>query len=207
MLDRLRTSERQFLDLYTALAAGVLRAARTLVQLLEQPEQRHRHSAAITALKNEADRVVREVHLRLHERFRAAIDSADVQRVAAGLADVLGDVDAIARHASALAIDEASPAAHAVHLATILVRSTEHLEQAVTRIEVSSVVLAEAAEIRRAEREGDACYGRAMDALFDGATAPLEVLRWKEIYDLLEHATDACEHASTALERLVLQRA
>ena len=205
MFEWLRSSERQFADLFVEVAVRTTRAARALEQLFREPLQRDGLAAAIKILEHEADRSVREVHVRLSKTFLAAIDSGDVHSVATHLDDVMDWIDATARRALAFRVTEVR--APAVRLATVLVRAAERLERAVVHIKDSRVVLEDVRAIRQLEAEGDMLYGVAVSALFEGRPDPLEVLEWKEIYDHLEEAIDACKHASAVLESILLKHA
>jgi uncharacterized protein len=205
MLEWLRSGERQFAALFVEVAVRATRAARALEQLFREPLQRERLAAAIQTLEHEADRSVREVHVRLSTTFLAAIDSGDVHAVATHLDDVMDWIDATARRAIAFRVTEVR--APAVRLVVVLVRATEHLELAVVHIKDSRVVLEHVRAIGQLEAEGDVLYGEAVSALFEGRPDPLEVLEWKELYDHLEEAIDACKHASAVLESISLKHA
>jgi uncharacterized protein len=205
MFDWLRSGERQFSDLFVEVATRATRAARALEQLFREPLQRERLAAAIKALEHEADRSVREVHVHLSKTFLAAIDSGDVHSVATHLDDVMDWIDATAHRAIAFRVTEVR--APAVRLVGVLVGATERLERAVVHIKDPHVVLENVQAIRQLEAEGDALYGEAVSALFVGRPDPLEVLEWKEIYDHLEEAIDACKHASAVLESISLKHA
>ena len=205
MLEWLWSSERQFFERFTDIAARVTRAARMLEHLFREPWQREQRAAAIKALEHEADQSVREVHVRMNENFVIPIDSEDVQLVATHLDDVMDWIDATARRAVDFRVAEVR--GPAVRLAAVLVCAAERLERAVARIKDAGAVLEDAQGIRRLEREGDTLYGEAVGALFEGQPNPLEVLKWKELYDDLEGAIDACQHASAVLESISLKHA
>ena len=115
-------------------------------------------------------------------------------------------MDGTARRAAMFRITESRPAALA--LAETLVRAGEVIEQQVANIRRASVVTTHGQRIKQLEEEGDAIYQRAVGDLFDAAGGqpnPLDVIKWKEIYDKLEEALDECEDVSNVLESIALK--
>ena len=95
-------------------------------------------------------------------------------------------------------------------LADVLVRSTESVAVAVgglRTVKQSRGILEACIEINRLENEGDEILRRALADLFRGATDPLLVLKWKEVYEALENATDRCEDVANIIEGVVLEHA
>src|SRR5947207_3126427 len=84
--------------------------------------------------------------------------------------------------------------------ARLLVEATEHIQRGVSGIKRTKDVNATAIEVKRIEEEGDAIYHDAVEALFEGRPDPLDVIRWKEIYDHLEESIDSCMGIVHALQ-------
>ena len=92
-------------------------------------------------------------------------------------------------------------------LCALIVEATEHLQRGVSGIKRPKDVGASAVEVKRIEEEGDAIYHKAVGELFMGAPDPLDVIKWKEIYDRLEHALDSCMGVVHALQSISLKNA
>ncbi len=95
----------------------------------------------------------------------------------------------------------------ATELGEILVKATEQLEAAVSRLEKPNGIMEHCIEINRLENEGDAIVRQAIGQLFDEEKDPVEIIKWKEILEVLEIATDKCEDAANILESVVLKNA
>jgi uncharacterized protein Yka (UPF0111/DUF47 family) len=95
-------------------------------------------------------------------------------------------------------------------LAEVLVRSTEAVAIAVAGLadlKRSQTILDACIEVNRLENEGDEILRNAVATLFRGATDPLLVMKWKEVYEALENATDRCEDVANIIEGVVLEHA
>jgi uncharacterized protein Yka (UPF0111/DUF47 family) len=95
-------------------------------------------------------------------------------------------------------------------LADVLVRATESVSVAVAGLKTvkqSQSILDACIEVNRLENEGDEILRGALADLFRGATDPLLVLKWKEVYEALEDATDRCEDVANVIEGVVLEHA
>ena len=85
--------------------------------------------------------------------------------------------------------------------------ATEHIQRGVNGIKRPKEVNASAIEVKRIEEEGDAIYHEAVGALFEGKPDPLDVIRWKEIYDHLEETIDSCMGIVHSLQSISLKNA
>jgi uncharacterized protein Yka (UPF0111/DUF47 family) len=89
----------------------------------------------------------------------------------------------------------------------VICEAAEHIATAVTAIRTPSQVTAQTAQIKKLEEEGDAIYHEAVGALFAGKPDPLEVIRWKEVYETLEIAIDQCMGVANALQSISIKNA
>ena len=205
MFQRLLSTDRQVFEQFAELASRLPAAARLLRRLFAEPAALAQHAAAIEALEHAADRVVRDINVQLDTALITPIDREDVHLLASHLDDVVDLIDDAARRAVAFRIREVREPA--TRLADVLVRAGEALDAAVAHLRNSRLVLARSREVRQLEREGDAVYAAAVSELFAGRPDPLEVLKWKELYDCLEAAVDECAHAAGVLESISLKHA
>ena len=205
MFERLLSTDRQVFEQFAELASRLPAAARLLQRLFAEPAALGQHAAAIEALEHEADRVVREINVQLDTALVTPIDREDVHLLASRLDDVVDLIDDAARRAVAFRIGGVREPA--TRLADVLVRAGEALEAAVTHVRDSRLALARSREVRHLEKDGDAVYAAAVSELFAGRPDPLEVLKWKELYDCLEGAVDECAHAAGVLESISLKHA
>jgi uncharacterized protein Yka (UPF0111/DUF47 family) len=106
------------------------------------------------------------------------------------LDNVVDLIDGTARRAVQFRIRESRDAAR--NLTKLLIRAVEHIEVATLHVRDAKVVSERSRAIKKIEEEGDAVYHDAVGHLFDGSPDPLEVIKWKELYDTLERALDEC---------------
>jgi uncharacterized protein Yka (UPF0111/DUF47 family) len=90
-------------------------------------------------------------------------------------------------------------------MSEIIMRATEHIETAVLAVKQPKAVSERSRAIKRLEEEGDALYHDSVAALFAGSPDPLEVMKWKEIYDTLERTLDQCQTVANVLESISLK--
>ena len=189
--------------MFTVLAGRITASATLLHTLFREPGRMAELVAAIKDLEHEADELTHAVIERIDTSFITPIDREDIHLLAKSLDDVIDVIDGTARRAQMFRIQSVQPSA--VELARILVRASEAIEGAVTSVKKTKVVVQTSHLVKELEEEGDSCYHEAMGRLFDGSPDALEVIKWKELYDMLERAIDQCEHVANTLESIALK--
>lgn len=205
MFGRLVPHDRQFFDLFNELAGHLATAARMLNDLLAEPQRVAEHVKAIKDEEHAADMVTATVSQRIDQTFITPFDREDIHLLAARLDDVIDLLDGTARRFAMLHIEEARPPA--IALGGILVRAADQIRTAVGSMRKLSAVNKHVAVIKHLEEEGDAVYHEAVGALFAGKPDPLEVLKWKEMYDTLERTIDSCMGVAQVLQSIALKHA
>jgi uncharacterized protein len=200
---RLLPKDQEFFKMFAQLASRVTASAKLLHTLFSEPERLRELVAAIKALEHEADVLTHDVIARIDTTFVTPIDREDIHMLASRLDDVIDIIDGTARRAQMFGIRDRRDAA--THLAAILVRACEAVEGGVTMVKKPKVVVEVNAQVKRLEEEGDQLYHEAMGRLFEGRPDPLEVIKWKELYDMLERAVDQCENVANTLESISLK--
>jgi uncharacterized protein Yka (UPF0111/DUF47 family) len=92
-------------------------------------------------------------------------------------------------------------------LAGVLLRAADEIERAVKAMRKPAIVNQHVVAIKQLEEQGDAIYHEAVGGLFAGTPDPLEVIKWKEMYDTLEHAIDSCMGVAQVLQSISLKHA
>jgi hypothetical protein len=206
MLGRLIPRDQEFFSLFNELATHLVASARLLNELFAQPAQMADRIRAIKAAEHKADQLTYEVNARIDRSFVTPIDREDIHELATRLDDVIDLLDGTARRAEMLHIGT-QVREPAKRLSQLLVEATEHIQRGVTGIKRPKEVNASAIEVKRIEEEGDAIYHEAVGALFEGRPDPLDVIRWKEIYDHLEETIDACMGIVHSLQSISMKNA
>jgi uncharacterized protein Yka (UPF0111/DUF47 family) len=142
------------------------------------------------------------------EMQRLVQGGQDIHRLITRMDDVMDYIESAASAVMLYELTEMTTPAR--RLADVLVRSTEAVAVAVAglrTVKQSKSILEACIEVNRLENEGDEILRGALADLFRGATDPLLVLKWKEVYEALENATDRCEDVANVIEGVVLEHA
>jgi uncharacterized protein Yka (UPF0111/DUF47 family) len=193
----------KFFAAFNEVAKGVTTTARLLERGFADPTRWPELAQSIQQLEHQSDAAARLVDVGADRMFIPPMDREDIHLLATGLERLIDIIGGTARRALSLRATVRQEAA--VTLARILVRATEELARAVDHIRDGKEVLERSRAVKQCEEEGDAVWELAVSALFDGHTGPIEVLRWKTLYDQLEDALDACEDVANELETITVK--
>jgi hypothetical protein len=205
MFDRLIPRDEQFFHAFNQLAELLAAAARELVQLFDAPAGAAQRVRAIKEIEHKADDLTAAVNVRLNRSFITPFDREDIHMLVSRLDDVVDLMDGAARRYLMLHITDAR--APGKELARVLAESADHLQQAVAGIKKPAEVERQVNAVKRLEEEADAIYEQAISALFANPGDPLDVMRWKEMYDTLERTTDYCMRVAQVLRSISLKNA
>jgi uncharacterized protein len=208
MLEKLMPKSDEFFDDFDAQAEATVKGARLLLSLFEDFTDVERKVAAIKQVEHEGDNIAHRAFERLHRQFITPFDRGEIHRLLGSIDDVLDLTDATAERLFLYEVGTIPQAAK--DLARILVPATEKLREAVRQmreIKNPAQLLASCREIKSIESDADALVRAAIAALFKSGADPLSIIKWKEIYDLMETATDRCEDVANVIEGVVLEHA
>lgn len=201
---RLIPKDEGFFELFDALGARIAKSAAVLEQLFSEPDRMDYYATQIKLIEREADDITHEVMNRIDRSFVTPLDREDIHKLATSLDTVVDLIDGTARRALMFNVTDRREPAKA--LSALIKRSADGIAEAVKHVRDSKAVAIAAREIKVIEEEGDAVYSDAVGALFrQPGVDPLEVLKWKELYDNLEHALDECEDVMNVLESISLK--
>lgn len=202
---RLIPRDTKFFELFENMASNVTEGARVLHQILQTFENVEAGVQRIKEIEHRGDDMTHAVMTKLNQTFITPFDREDIHRLASSLDDVLDFVNAAGQRLVLYKIRRAtSPAAE---LAGLIVRQSEELTKAVSLLEKNKHVLEHCVEINRLEDEADSVCREAIANLFDNEKDPIELIKMKELYEVLEMATDKAEDAANVLEAVVLKSA
>ena len=192
-----------FFTLFNQQAAKMKTAAELLRRLFASPDRLPDLVVEIKKVEHEADNLVHEVAMRLDRSFITPLDREDIYRLAQELDTVVDLIDGTARRTAMFKLRESRPQAE--RLAAILHDAVDELEQSVRQVKDRRSVAQHTRAIKQFEEAGDTAYAEAISGLFEGSPDPLDVIKWKEVYDTLENALDRCQVASVVLESISLK--
>jgi predicted phosphate transport protein (TIGR00153 family) len=200
---RLIPREEKFYADFLALADELRRGARLLEEMLKGESPVWDKSHEIKEVEHKCDFLTHEIIQRLHRTFVTPIDREDIHSLARSLDDVMDAIDASAALVPLYRIRAVREDAR--ELTRIISASTHELWLALEALEQRKGVTERAVEINRLENEADRVHQSAVGLLFEEEKDPIAIMKWKEIFDLLEAATDRCEDAANVLEGVVVK--
>jgi predicted phosphate transport protein (TIGR00153 family) len=201
---RLLPREEEFFDLFVAVAERNKEASKLLRTLFESPaERRVAPIEAIKRLEHEADQITHEVVNRLDRTFITPLDREDIYQLASDLDDVMDVMDGTARRAQIFRVGDAPAGVR--QLVEVIERMVAVLAEGVGGLKKGGDVMKACVEAKSLEEEGDAIYHEALGKLFDTERNAIELIKWKEIYDNLEHTLDQAEDVANVLESITLK--
>lgn len=195
-----------FFDLFEAIARHVVSAAEHLSRLARKFPDVADEIRRIREAEHAADQLAHQALERLDRTFITPFDREDIHTLVGRLDDIVDTIDALAKRFPLFHVKHMEPAF--VAQADVLVEAAAAVAEAVGRLRKSrklSELSDKLIEIHDKESVGDDNHHAAISRLFEGDIAPLEVMKWKELYDYLENAIDACEDVGNTLERIVLK--
>jgi hypothetical protein len=195
---RLIPREERFFEDFVAIATELRRGAQLLEEMLAPDHPVWEKAAAIKDVEHRCDQLAHDVLQRLHRTFVTPIDREDIHAILRSLDDVIDDIDASADMLRLYRIEHVRSAAR--ELARTITAATEQVHRGLVALEQRKGVTEAVQEIVRVENQADAIYQTAVGDLFDSEKDAVQILKWKEIFDMLEGATDRCKDVATALE-------
>ncbi len=203
MLSRLVPSDEEFFGMFNQLAQQLKTAARLLDELFADPSRTTELVKQIKDVEHAADQLTLTISQRIDKSFITPIDREDIHLLASRLDDVIDRLDGTARRVVMLHVNETREPAQ--KMAHVILLASEHIAKAVGAIKKPREVAIQAAEIKKLEEEGDTLYHEAVGALFAGKPDPIEVIRWKEVYETLEIAIDQCMGVANAVHSISIK--
>lgn len=190
--------EESFFDLFNQDAENVLQAARMLRDLLSDYRDVERRAEAIKSVEDKGDDITHIIIDRLNRTFVTPLDREDIFALAKQLDDVLDWIEASSARMAVYKIPHSTPEAQ--ELAHIIVSECEAVVEAVRNLRQLDRMDGPLREINRLENLADHLQRDAIAKLFASNGNPIDVIKWKEIYETLEEATDQGEHVAHVLE-------
>jgi len=202
---RLIPREERFFDMFAEDAANVLGAARLLEAMLRSYDVVERRAGEIRDAEHRGDELSHTIGHRLEATFVTPFDREEIHALISGLDDVLDYIEEVADTFVLYHVEAPTPVA--IEQAAIVVRQCEQLHEALTHLRGFKHLEKYWIEVHRLENEGDQLARKAIADLFSNGDDPLEVIKWKEIYGLLEATIDKCEDVANIIERITIKHA
>ena len=207
MIRKFFPKETNFFGMFEKAALNLNKGATLLVEMMEDFSSSEAKAKAIYDVEQEGDMLTHEVMRRLNKTFLTPIDREDIHALVSRLDDVLDLIWASADRATLFKLKESTP--EAVELSKTILRTTEIITKALSNLKDKeySYIQEHCIEINRLENAADKIYREALVKLFKDVKDPILVIKWKDVYEHLEDATDTCEDVANILEGIVLKHA
>jgi len=200
--------EEKFFELFEAQAVHNVSAAKAFRDLANKWTRDIVAFDRLREIEHEADITCHDIYDKLNRTFVTPFDREDIRELAGELDTVTDLVESVAQRMYLYQIEHSTP--DLVQLTDILWQATENVRKAIKELqnpEKSRHVMDYCIEINRLENAGDHALGVAIGKLFQGKPDPLEVMKWKEIYETVEEAIDKCEDIAHTLETILIKQA
>ena len=200
--------DTKFYDLFEQDTRNLVVSAEKLVDLFDNYEDVEAKAKQLKDLEHKGDAITHEIIQRLHRTFVTPIDREDIALLANTLDDVMDFIEAAGRTAFLYRI--AQPTERARELASIVAKVAYKFDQGMPSLRHRNQfqwILEQCVEINSLENEADDVHHAALAELFQDCTDACEIIKWREIYQHMEDATDRGEDVANALEGIVLKHA
>jgi predicted phosphate transport protein (TIGR00153 family) len=198
--------EVRFYDYFEQQSRHVLKASALLHELVHNFADARAKMHAIKEVEHQGDAVTHEIVRKLNTTFITPIDREDIHALATRLDDVLDYIEASAERLVVYRIKEPTSACRA--MADVIVKTSEAMDRAIRCLRHMDPAFHEhAVEVNRLENSADNLLRDSLAALFEEQADPIEVIKWKEIYETMEIVTDRCEDVANVIEGIILKMA
>ncbi len=198
--------EVRFFDLFEQQSQHIIKGAQLLRELVNNFSDARAKSHAIKEVEHQGDQVTHDIVKKLNTTFITPIDREDIHDLATRLDDVLDFIEAAAERLVVYRIKEPTSASRA--MAEVIVQQTHAMERAIKCLRTMDPAFHEhAVEVNRLENSADNLLRDSLAALFEEQADPIEVIKWKEIYETMETVTDRCEDVVNVIEGIILKMA
>ena len=204
----LAPKDTRFYDLFEQVSANLVTAADKLVDLFHNYQDVQAKARELKNLEHQGDTLTHQIIQRLHSTFVTPLDREDIALLAHGLDDVMDYIEAAGRTAFLYRVTQ--PTERSRQLTLIVARIAYKLREVLPRLrrrDQFPLILQACIEMNSLENEADDVQHAALAELFDNAMAPADIIKWREIYEHLENATDRGEDVANILEGIVLKNA
>ena len=195
--------DERFFTLFNQMADEIQAAARLLEEMLATDPPDGTKADLIKDAEHRCDALTHDTIQRLHRTFVTPFDREDLYALASSLDNVMDAIDHVAALIRLYRIEKVRPGARI--LARVVSQSADRLHSALDALAAKTPVQPHAVEINRLENEADRAYQVAVQDLFDHETDPITIMKWKELFDVLEQVTDATEDVANVIESVVVK--
>ncbi len=205
---RIIPREEKFFELFQEQAENAVEAAKVLKDLLENYNDVDQKRLKIEMIENNGDEIAHRIFEKLNLTFVTPMDREDIHALACALDDIVDIINATSQRLQLYNVGTITEDAKL--LANIILRATEEtavIATSLNNVKNLSSLKQHWIEVNRLENEADKISRHAIADLFSSNRDPIDVIKWKELYEHLETVTDKCEDVSDIVEGVALKNA
>ena len=202
---RLIPREAKFFSMFAEMSGNLIEGARLLRAILGDFENVEVRVQQLKEIEHRGDEITHAILTKVNQTFITPFDREDIHRLASTMDDVLDALNSAGERLVMYKITSAPPAA--ADLADLVIRQCEQIAKAVSLLEKHNHVMDYCVEINRLENEADRVAREALARLFESEKDPIALIKIKELYEVLERASDKAEDVANVLESVVLKSA
>jgi predicted phosphate transport protein (TIGR00153 family) len=205
---RMIPKEEKFFDLFYELATKIEEGGELFLDMVEKYEYSEQKIAKLKELEQEADVITHRTYEKMHKTFLTPIDREDIYALVNKMDSILDMVEASAARMSLYRVKV--PAKEIIDQGKILnkaIKKVKYIVHAMKNMKNAKMIMDACVEINTLENEGDIVMRMIMTRLFEQEKDPIELIKWKEIFERIEEAIDVCEDVANIVEGIVLKHA
>lgn len=200
---RLIPKDVSFFAMFSDMANNLISGAKVLADLFADYREVQKSTSEIKRIEHVGDDMTHDILTKLNQTFITPFDREDMHRLASSLDDVLDFINSAADRITLYKITAPPPAAG--ELAKVILQQSQEIGHAVSHLRKNGDVLRHCVEINRLENEADKVSREAIASLFERERDPINLIKIKELIEILELATDKAEDVANVLETVVLK--
>jgi len=198
--------DEKFFAMFKEMTWNILEGAELFKEMIDTFEDPAGSQRRIKDIEHKGDTITHDIIKKLNKSFITPLDREDIYALSSALDDILDLIDACAQRFVMYNVEKPTP--EAKELAFIILKSCQTIDKAVGLLGGKlEPISAYCVEVNALENEADRVCREAVSRLFDEEKDPIQLIKWKEIYETLERATDKCEDAANILESVVVKNA
>ena len=198
--------EEKFFVMFKEMSANIVVGAELLKDMLDNFRDPAASQINIKDIEHKGDSITHDIIRKLNKSFVTPLDREDIYSLASALDDILDLIDASSQRIVMYNVEKPTP--EAKELAFIILKSCQTIHKTVALLGSKHEMICDlCVEVNALENEADRVCREAISRLFDEEKDPIQLIKWKEIYETLERATDKCEDAANILESVVVKNA
>ena len=205
LLSKLLPRDPTFFEMFLRQSENVQEAAQAMVDLLEHYDNPAAGADRVERFEHAGDTIAHDIITRLNQTFITPFDREDIHELSTRIDDVVDLLDAAATRLVTYHVTTIRPGV--ADLARVVMKASKEIVEAIRVLEHQDHILVHCIEINRLENEADRVSRKLIADLFDQEKDPLQIIKWKEIIELLEFAADKSEDVANVIETVTLKNA